>query len=129
MNKAILIGRLGKDPEVKYTPDGSMVCNFSIATSERFKNKAGEKVEKTEWHNITAFGKLAEICGEWLKKGGQVYVEGKIQHQEWEDKDGQKHNKTNIKINHMEMLGGKKAENQDDGRGPDMDTPVEDVPF
>lgn len=126
MNKAILIGRLGKDPETKYTHDGSAVTNFSLATDERYKDKNGEKVQKTEWHNITAFGKLAEICTEWLRKGSQVMVEGKIQRQEWEDKEGQKHNKTIIVINQMEMLGGKR-----DGADVPVDqpAPVEDIPF
>ena len=128
MNKAILIGRLGRDPEIKFIQDGTAVTNFSLATDEKYKDKNGEKVQKTEWHNITAFGKLAEICGEWLKKGSQVMVEGKIQRQEWEDKDSQKHNKTNIVISQMEMLGGKSG-GVVDVPADQSATPMEDVPF
>jgi len=121
INKAILIGSLGKDPESKYSTDGLMIVNFSIATSERYKDKSGEKVDKTEWHNITAFGKLAEICANYLHKGSKVYVEGKIKTDQWE-KDGVKHYKTGIIINDMKMLDGKKADSQ-------QGAPMEDVPF
>ena len=123
MNKAILIGKLGKDPETRYTQDGTMITSFSIATSEKWKDKNGEKVEKTEWHNITAFKKLAEICAEYLKKGSQVYCEGKIQTDTWE-KDGQKHNATKIILEKMEMLGNKKQEPTEQ-----QSAPMEDVPF
>lgn len=114
MNKVILIGRLGKDPDVKYTPAGDMVTTFSVATDESYKNREGEKVQKTEWHKIVAWGKLAEICGEHLKKGSQVMVEGKLQTQSYEDKEGVKRYTTSVLLAHMEMLGGKKEEASDD---------------
>ncbi len=90
VNKVILLGNLGADPEIRYTPSGTAVANFRIATSESYKNKAGEKEEKTEWHKIVTFGKLAEICGEYLAKGKQVYLEGRIQTSQWDDKEGNK---------------------------------------
>lgn len=108
VNKAILIGNLGKDPEVRYTPDGTAVANFSIATSEQWKDKAtGEKREKTEWHRIVAFRRLGEICGEYLSKGRQVYIEGRIQTRDWEDKDGIKRYSTEIVASQMQMLGSR----------------------
>lgn len=108
INKAILIGNLGKDPEVRYTPDGTAVANFSIATSEQWKDKAtGEKREKTEWHRIVAFRRLGEICGEYLSKGRQVYIEGRIQTRDWEDKDGNKRYTTEIVADKMQMLGSR----------------------
>jgi single-strand DNA-binding protein len=110
MNKVMIIGKLGKDAECKYTPDGTMITSFSVATSEKYKDKHGEKVEKTEWHNITAFRKLAEICAEYLKKGSQVYCEGKLQTDKWE-KDGKKYSSTKIILEKMEMLGSKKTDN------------------
>jgi len=113
MNRAIIIGRLGKDPEIKYTTEGQPICNFSIATSERWKSKSGEKVEKTEWHNCTAFGKLAEICEKYLTKGSQIYVEGKIQTNSYEAKDGSgKRYSTKINVREMKMLGGKPSGDQ-----------------
>ena len=123
VNKIILIGNLGKDPEVKFLPDGKAVCTFSLATAENYKDKDGQKVEKTEWHNIVAFGKLAEICGEWLKKGKQVYVEGKIKYETWE-KEGVKHYMTKIIIEQMRMLGGKGEKKEE--VAPDD---VTDIPF
>ena len=108
INKAILIGRLGRDPEVRYMQDGTAVANFSIATSEEWKDKAsGEKREKTEWHRIVAFRRLGEICGEYLSKGRQVYIEGKIQTRDWEDKDGNKRYTTEIVASQMQMLGSR----------------------
>ena len=108
VNKIILIGRLGRDPEVRYTPSGLGVANFSIATSEEWKDKAtGEKKERTEWHRIVAFGKLGEICGEYLSKGKQVYIEGRIQTREWEDKEGNKRYTTEIVASQMQMLSPK----------------------
>lgn len=104
VNKAILIGRLGKDPEVKYTTDGTMVTSFSLATDESYKDKNGERVQKTEWHQIVAYRKLAEICGNYLVKGKLVYVEGKLHTQNWEDKDGIKRSTTQIIIHDMKML-------------------------
>jgi single-strand DNA-binding protein len=108
INKVILIGRLGRDPEVRYMQDGTAVANFSIATSEEWKDKAtGEKREKTEWHRIVAFRRLGEICGEYLSKGRQVYIEGKIQTRDWEDKDGNKRYTTEIVASQMQMLGSR----------------------
>jgi len=109
LNKAILIGNLGKDPELRYTPSGVAMATFSIATSETWTGKDGEKETRTEWHRIVAFRKLAEICGEYLSKGKQVYIEGRIQTREWEDKDGNKRYTTEILANQMLMLGGRDA--------------------
>lgn len=127
LNKAQVIGHLGKDPEAKYLQDGKAVCNFSIATTERW-TKDGQKQEKTEWHNVSAFGKLAEICTQYLRKGSLVYVEGKLQTRKWE-KDGQTHYSTSILANEMKMLGGKQgAEQQREAPevGDDLD---DDIPF
>jgi single-strand DNA-binding protein len=88
VNKAIIVGNLGKDPELRYTPSGDAVCTFSVATSERYKDKSGQQQEKTEWHNIVVWRKLAEICGQYLHKGSQVYLEGKITSRSYEKKDG-----------------------------------------
>lgn len=107
VNKVILIGRLGKDPEIKYFQDGTAVCNFSIATSEEWKDKnTGEKKEKTEWHRIVAFRKLAEICGEYLSKGKQVYVEGRLRTRSWEQ-DGATRYVTEIVASEVQFLGGR----------------------
>jgi single-strand DNA-binding protein len=106
INKVLLIGRLGKDPEVKYFTSGDAVCNFSIATSENWKDKnTGEKKEKTEWHRIVAFRKLAEICGQYLSKGSQIYLSGKLQTRSWE-KDGATHYTTEIIADQVQFLGG-----------------------
>ncbi len=108
INKAIIVGRLGKDPEMRYMPDGTAVANFSVATSEDWKDKAtGEKKERTEWHRVVAFRKLGEICGEYLSKGKLVYVEGRIQTRAWDDKDGNKRYTTEIVASDMQMLGPK----------------------
>jgi single-strand DNA-binding protein len=107
INKAILVGRLGADPEVRYTPDGLMVTNFNMATDETRKDKNGERVQKTEWHRIVTFGKLAEICGNYLAKGKLIYLEGRIQTRAWEDKDGIKRSTTEIVASDMKMLDGK----------------------
>lgn len=127
MNKALLIGRLGKDPEPKYLADGSMVTNFTLATGETYKDKNGEKVQKTEWHRITAWGRLAEICAEYLKKGSLVMVEGKIETRSYDDKEGIKRYQTGITAQHMEMLD-KKGDNNTATEKQD-DTPAGDVPF
>lgn len=108
INKAIIVGTLGKDPEVKYTAGGSAVVNVSVATNESWKDKStGENVEKTEWHRIVIFGKLAEIAAQYLKKGSQVYFEGKIQTRKWQGQDGQDRYTTEIVANEMQMLGGR----------------------
>jgi len=110
INKAILVGNLGRDPEISYTPSGMAVAKFSIATSERWKDKnSGEMKERTEWHRITAFGRLGEICGEYLSKGKQVYIEGRIQTSSWE-KDGITRYGTDIIANKMQMLGARDPE-------------------
>ena len=118
VNKAILIGNLGKDPEIRYTQDGRAVANFSLATSFEWKDKAsGEKREKTEWHRIVAFGKLGEICGEYLTKGKQVYIEGRMQTRSWEQEGVTKYT-TEIIAENMRMLGSKR----DSGSVPDYST-------
>jgi len=107
LNKVHLIGNLGKDPELRFMPNGDAVCNFSIATTENWKDKAGAKQEKTEWHNIVMYRKLAEISGEYLKKGSAVYLEGKLQTRKWQTKEGQDRYSTEIIADQMQMLGGK----------------------
>lgn len=108
LNQAQIIGRIGMDPEVRYMPSGDAVTNFSVATSERWKDKAtGEQKEATEWHRITTFGKLAEICGEYLRKGSLVYIQGKIVTRKWQDKDGNDRYSTEIKADQMRMLGSR----------------------
>lgn len=110
VNKAIILGNIGKDPEVRYTASGEAICNITVATSESWKDKAtGEKKELTEWHRISFFGKLAEICGQYLKKGSQVYVEGSIRTRKWTDKEGVERYTTEIKGDEMKMLGAKPA--------------------
>jgi single-strand DNA-binding protein len=109
VNKVILIGNLGRDPETRYMPDGGAVTNVSIATTENWKDKNGEKQEKTEWHRVAFFGKLAEIAGEYLKKGSQVYVEGRLQTRKWQDKDGQDKYSTEIVADRMQMLGSRQG--------------------
>src|SRR5690606_16589674 len=101
----ILVGNLGKDPELRYTPSGAAVATFSLATSERYKDRNGEQQEKTEWHNIVAWRQLAEICGKYLHKGKQVYIEGRIQTRSYDDRDGNKRYITEIVADQMQMLG------------------------
>jgi single-strand DNA-binding protein len=110
INKVIIIGRLGNDPEVRYTPSGSAVARFSVATSEEWKDKvSGEKKERTEWHRVTAWGKLGEICGEYLAKGRQVYVEGRLQTSSYDDKDGVKRYSTEIVASDVQFLGSRES--------------------
>ena len=125
VNRVILIGRLGRDPELKFTPAGKAVTNFTMATSENWKDDSGEKQERTEWHRIVIWGKLAEVAAKYLSKGKQVYIEGKLQTSEWTDKEGQKRYTTEIIANNMTMLDSKGGKG-DDAR-PDMDD--FDVPF
>ena len=116
VNKVILVGRLGKDPEIRSTPSGTSVAKFSLATDDRFTDKNGDKQERTEWHNIVAWGKLAEICGQYLKKGKLVYIEGSIRTDSWDDKEtGQKKYRTDIVANQMQMLDRKGDENSGGG--------------
>ena len=105
VNKVILVGNLGRDPEVRYMPNGEAVCNFSIATTDNWKDKSGAKQERTEWHNIVMYRKLAEIAGEYLKKGRPVYVEGRLQTRKWQTKEGQDRYTTEIIADQMQMLG------------------------
>lgn len=107
VNKVILIGNLGRDPEVRYLPDGGAITNISVATTDTWKDKSGEKQEKTEWHRVSFFGKLAEIAGEYLKKGSQVYVEGRLQTRKWQDKEGQDRYTTEVVADRMQMLGSR----------------------
>lgn len=108
VNKVILVGNLGKDPEVKYTANGAAVANITVATSESWNDKqTGEKQEKTEWHRVVFFRRLAEIAGEYLRKGSQVYIEGKLQTRKWQDQNGQDRYTTEIVANEMQMLGGR----------------------
>jgi len=141
INKVILVGRLGADPEVRYTTSGSAVANFNVATSEEWRDKdSGERQSRTEWHRIVAFGRLGEICGEYLHKGKQVYVEGRLQTRSWEDKDGNTRYTTEIVAREMQMLGSPERQNTGGERpasriseqGP-LDEPVtvpeDDIPF
>jgi len=107
VNKAILVGRLGADPEVAYTANGDAVCNLSLAVNESWKDKDGNKQEKTEWIRVVAFKRLAEIMAQYLQKGSQVYIEGRIQTRSWDDKDGNKKYMTEIVANQIQMLGGR----------------------
>ena len=110
INKVILIGNLGRDPEVRYTPGGSAVCNITLATSRAWKSKeSGEKVEETEWHRVVFYDKLAEIAGEYLKKGRPVYVEGRLKTRKWTDKDGAEKYATEVIADQMQMLGGREG--------------------
>lgn len=115
LNKVILIGRLGRDPEVRYMPNGEAVCNFSVATSETWNDRNGQRVERTEWHNITMYRRLAEIAGQYLKKGSQVYLEGRIQSRKYQGKDGIERTAYDIIANEMKMLGGR---NDNSGGAP-----------
>jgi single-strand DNA-binding protein len=108
VNKVVLLGRLGKDPEVKHTPSGTPVAKFTLATSDRFKDKEGQWQDRTEWHNVTAWARTAEIVGEYLKKGSQVYLEGSLRTHSWDDKtSGQKKYMTEIVVNDLVLLGGR----------------------
>ena len=107
INKVILIGNLGRDPEVRYLPDGGAITNISIATTDVWKDKAGEKQERTEWHRVAFFGRLAEIAGEYLKKGSQVYIEGRLQTRNWQDKEGEDGYTREIVANEMKMRGSR----------------------
>ncbi len=122
VNKVILIGNLGRDPETRYMPDGGAITNISVATTDVWKDKNGEKQEKTEWHRVAFFGKLAEIAGEYLKKGSQVYVEGRLQTRKWQDKEGVDKYTTEIVADRMQMLGSRQGMG---GGGADREAPAE----
>lgn len=131
INKVILIGNLGKDPELRYTPNSKAVATFSLATTEKWKDKEGQFQEKTEWHNIVAWGKQAEICKEYLKKGSSVYVEGRLQHRSYDDKDGNKKYITEIVARTVQMLG-RKGEAKEEPVSQDLESSAaeeEDLPF
>jgi single-strand DNA-binding protein len=118
VNKVILIGHLGKDPEIKYTPGGMAVAKFTLATNERMKDKDGNWQDRTEWHSLVAFQRTAEIVGEYLKKGGQVYIEGTLRTNSWDDKEtGQKRYRTEIIVNDLVLLGGRGSAAGDDQGG------------
>jgi single-strand DNA-binding protein len=120
INKVILVGRLGKDPEVKTTPSGQTLAKFSLATDEKFTDKSGQRQEKTEWHNIIVWGKLAEICGNYLRKGKLVYIEGSIKTDSWDDKEtGAKKYRTEIIASEMRMLGTKSEDDRSGGGNRD----------
>ena len=130
VNKSIIVGRLGRDPELKYTSDGKAVANFSVATSEDWKDKStGDKKERTEWHRIVVWGRLGEICGEYLRKGSQVYLEGKIQTRKWEDKDGNERYVTEIIAHTMQMLGGGQEREKPPVQEEPGVKPGDDIPF
>ncbi|HEY0788600.1 MAG TPA: single-stranded DNA-binding protein, partial [Thermoanaerobaculia bacterium] len=141
VNKVILVGRLGRDPEVRSTPSGQTVTKFSIATDEKFTDKSGERQERTEWHNIVAWARLGEICGQYLKKGKLVYIEGSLRTDSWDDKEtGQKKYRTEIVARDMKMLdrkgdenggggGGAYAGSRSSSAGADMVQDDDDVPF
>ena len=118
VNKAILIGRLGKDPETRYMTNGEAVTNVSLATSENYKDKSGEKQERTEWHNLVFYRRLAEIAGEYLKKGALIYVEGRIQNRKYQDKEGKDRYISEIVVNEMKMLGSKRDGDQGENKEP-----------
>jgi len=137
VNKVILIGRLGRDPELRYTQGGQAVANFTLATNERFSNKAGEQQERTEWHRIVAWGKTGELCAQYLSKGRSAYIEGRLQTREWEDKEGHKRSTTEIVAQNVTFLdsarsgapggaGGASGEPQREASGPPVG---DDIPF
>jgi single-strand DNA-binding protein len=139
VNKVILVGNLGADPEVKYMPNGNAVANVTVATSESWKDKqSGEQKDKTEWHRVVFFRRLAEIAGEYLKKGSQIYIEGKLQTRKWQDKNGNDRYTTEIIANEMQMLGGRGGGSADFGAASSAASPApaatvdefdDDIPF
>jgi single-strand DNA-binding protein len=137
VNKVILVGNLGRDPEVRATPSGQSVCNFTLATTERFTDRAGQQRDQTDWHNVVVWGKQADLCGQYLKKGRQVYVEGRLTTRQYEAKDGTgKRYRTEVVAQRVQFLGGRPAAGFDNGVSdfnsvPDAPPPVddEDIPF
>jgi single-strand DNA-binding protein len=140
VNKVILVGNLGRDPEIRYTRDGTAVANLNLATTDNWNDANGQKQERTEWHRVVAWGKLAEIAKEYLGKGRQVYIEGRLQTRSWEDKDGNKRYTTEIRADQMLMLGGRGGDAPSRDAGPPSDAPgdfgrepfqatEDDVPF
>ena len=147
VNKVIILGRLGQDPELKYTPSGAGVCNFSLATTESWSDKnSGQKQERTEWHRVVVWGKLAELCNQYLSKGRQAFVEGKLQTRSWDDKSGQKRYTTEINATSVQFIGGNasagngdqpsqsnannnQAPSQEYNIAPDANFASDDIPF
>lgn len=140
VNKVILLGNLGRDPEIRQLPSGQNVASFTLATTENYTSKAGERVKQTEWHRITAFGRLADLAGKYLHKGKQVYLEGKLRTRQWEDNNNQKHSTTEIIVSTIQLLGQSSgaASGQDDYQEPMPEPPAnagspdgadDDVPF
>ncbi|MBU3737125.1 MAG: single-stranded DNA-binding protein [Methylobacterium sp.] len=119
VNRVILVGNLGRDPEMRYMPSGDAVATFSIATTETWKDKSGQRQEQTEWHRISMFGKQAEVAGQYLKKGSSVYIEGRLQTRKWTDKEGQERQTTEIRADRMQMLGGRSGGNAFEGMDED----------
>ena len=132
VNKVILVGNLGKDPEIRYLDNGVAVANFSLATTESYKNKSGERVSQTEWHNVVLWRGLAEVAEKYLKKGASVYIEGKIKTRKWEDKDGNTRYNTEILADSMNMLGSKQSQESSPLSAPKSviaDDKLDDLPF
>lgn len=133
INKVILVGHLGRDPEVRYTPSGDAVADVSLATTEFYKDKNGERNEKTEWHNLVMWRAQAEFAKEWLKKGQLVYAEGRLQTRTWDDKEGQKRSKTEIQVDQITILGGMVSRGKSDNDTPkekdDSTAADEEIPF
>ena len=130
INKAMIIGNLGANPDVRQTQNGAAVVSFNVATTERWKGKDGQQQEQTEWHRIVAFGRLAEICGQYLQKGSKVYIEGKLQTRKWQDQNGNDRYTTEIVAREMQMLDSKTSSNQESSKDPQLPTdPFTDVPF
>ena len=136
VNKAILVGNLGRDPELRYTKSGGPVCNFTLATNEKWKGQDGQLNERTEWHRVVAFGRTGELCAQYLAKGRSVYLEGRIQTREWEDKEGSKRYTTEIIANTVQFLGGRGGSGGGgDSPGPagspldEGPPPSDDIPF
>ena len=128
VNKVTIIGNLGKDPELKFMPNGDAVCNFSVATTDTWKDKAGEKQERTEWHNIVMYRKVAEIAGEYLKQGSSVYLEGRLQTRKWQTKEGQDRYTTEVVADSMQMLGKKsEGEQTNSKQATKKDVPIDDI--
>jgi len=127
VNKVILVGNLGRDPAMRYMPSGDAVATFSVATTETWKDKSGQRQEQTEWHRISMFGKQAEVAGQYLKKGSSVYIEGRLQTRKWTDKEGQERQTTEIRADRMQMLGGRSGGNafevMDDDAGSSAPAP------
>jgi len=129
INKAILIGNLGHDPELRYTQSGQPVCNFTLATTEKWRNKSGEQQESTEWHRIVAWGKTGELCAKYLSKGRTAYIEGRIQTHEWENKDGQKQKTTEINATTVQFLGGGGSGGNREANGRPLPEPTSGRPL